>query len=410
MNVPNTLKFTGKDSSIKGLEKIKLLRRLSSFKSDIIQKLEGKDHLEGKVPNLLIGDYGYPNVNAGFLSTDEYKTNDSPKEWVLNPTEFDLAKIIQLRSSLINSKTNVSVKTKSSQFSDKLKEISLSIKPVDADVSFDKKVHFNLSMNADLLPHGPSTILKNLKITENPKIPTAVEKIESDIDFKANSAILELYKKKFDEHYLTKILSAGNLGTKLQRKIVPTKWAITAVDDTVGKDILSTIINAEAHPLSVFFGGYMGNYYFIIVFPGPWSFELFETYVGPGLSDPSNFESSHDYEGSFGRKDYASETVGGYYASRLAILEYLQKMRMIGRVLVLRFITDEYWAPLGVWVVREASRNALTSSKIEFESEELLYKYAEILLKKRFNIDFRAFLRKSNIYILMKSQKTLFSF
>ena len=410
MDVPHTLKFTGKDSSIKGLEKIKLLRRLSSFKEDVRRKLEGKDHLEGKVPNLIIGDYGYPNVNAGFLASDSMEINDSPKEWVSNQKDFDLAKIIQLRSNLINSKKNVSVKIKPSQFTDKMKEISLSLKPIDADVSFDKKIHFNMSMNSELLPHGPSTVLKNLSVNENPKVPVAVEKLESDIDYKAGSAILDLHKKSFDEHYLTKIFSAGNLGMKLQRKIVPTRWAITAVDDTIGKDVLSRIQGNETHHLSSFFGGYMGNYYLILIFPGPWSFELFETYVGPGLSVPDDFASAHDYEGPFGRKSYVSETAGGYYASRLAVLEYLDKVKMSGSVLVLRFITDEYWAPLGVWVVREASRASLNSGGLEFESEELLFKYAQIKLKKQFNIDFNAFLNKSNIYKERKTQKTLISF
>jgi hypothetical protein len=32
-------------------------------------------------------------------------------------------------------------------------------------------------------------------------------------------------------------------------------------------------------------------------------------------------------------------------------------------VLVLRSITGEYWAPLGTWVVREATRNAMKGPK-----------------------------------------------
>ena len=33
----------------------------------------------------------------------------------------------------------------------------------------------------------------------------------------------------------------------------------------------------------------MGNYYLALIFPGPWSYELFETYVGTGLEKSDEF-------------------------------------------------------------------------------------------------------------------------
>ncbi len=414
----NTLKFTGKDSSIKGIDKLRFLNKLSSFRRSLRAQLEGKTYLTGNIPNILIGDYGYPSVNAGFLSSQNQEERgfvDSPLVWKSSPDLFPIDKIITLRSSIVNSKTNIQIsKLSTNSFSDKLKEVSLAINPVDAEVSFSKKISFydpsSFSFKQDLLPHGPTAVLKNIVVNENPKVPVFVQKFESDTDLKASSAILELRKKNFDEHYLTKIFSGGNLGTKLERKIVPTKWSITAVDDTLGKNMISTREHFESCSFSAFFGGYLGNYYLVLFFPGPWSFELFETYVGSGLSNPDIFESAQDFEGAFSRKSYASNTVGGYYASRLAVLEYLERKKVNGRVLVLRFITEEYWAPLGVWVVREASRTALNSPAMEFESETLMLKYAEILLKKRFNVNLSVFLAKSKLYKEMKSQTRINNF
>lgn len=408
--IPDSLKFTGKDSRIKGLEKIKLLAELSANAKKVERSFSSKNDFFGNVPNVLIGDYGYPNVNAGFLSSEQDEANDAPQQWKKNPDKYNMLKIVELRQSLLNSKSNMNVLDFNARFADKLKEVGLASKPVQAEIGYDKKLSVKPSFDKEVLPHGPSAMLKNLSITENPKVPRLVEKYESDTDFKASGALLSLSRAGIDEHYLTKILSTGNLGIKNQRKIVPTKWSITAVDDTLGKEIISKLPDFEEHELSVFFGGYLGNYYLAFVFPGPWAFELFETYVGGGMQDPNDYSSSTDYEGPYGRKEYAKDTVGGYYASRLALLEYFLKNRKKGTVLLLRFITDEYWAPLGVWVVREAARNCFAAGKLEFDSREIMIKYAEALLRKKYNLSLNTILKKSIIFTQSKTQRKLSEF
>ncbi|MFB6077089.1 MAG: hypothetical protein ABEK12_03090, partial [Candidatus Nanohaloarchaea archaeon] len=58
---------------------------------------------------------------------------------------------------------------------------------------------------------------------------------------------------------------------------------------------------------------------------------------------------------------YVDETAGGYYAARLGPLEYLDDIGRQAKVLIIREVTDDYWAPLGVWVVRETVRGAFGS-------------------------------------------------
>jgi hypothetical protein len=408
--IPDSLKFTGKDSRIKGLEKIKLLAELSANAKKIENTYSAKQELSGKIPNILIGDFGYPNVNTGFLSSSDYENNDSPKDWKTDSDKYSILKIIELRQSLLNSKTSMNVKDFNARFADKMKEVGLASKPVEAEVKYDKRLSFAPSFDKEVLPHGPTALLKGLSVTENPKVPRIVEKYESDTDFKASGALVTLSKSGIDEHYLTKILSTGNLGVKTQRKIVPTKWSITAVDDTLGKDLIRQLNDFEEHPLSTLFGSYLGNYYLAIIYPGPWSYELFETYVGAGLENPEDYDSAQDYEGPFGRKEYAESTVGGYYAARLALLEYMIRNKRKGSVLLLRFITDEYYAPLGVWVVREATRNCFASKPIEFESKELMLKYSSLFLRKKFNVSIDTILKKSKLLENIRKQKTLFSY
>ena len=403
MKIPRSLKFTGKDPGIIGFEKQKLLKALQEkFREE--KKETINDSIMGRVPNLLVGSYGYPKVNTGFLAGQEIKDEDTPQSWIKN-REVGIKDIILKRQSLANSRFNVDVKG-TNRFSDKMKEVSLSSKALDGEVFFDGLVKKEFSFNIDTLPHGPVGALRRIDVIENAKIPFHVQRAESDIDLKANEAITTLNKRGIDEHFLTKIVSAGNLGVKHQRKIVPTKWSITLVDDSLGKEYINKVRYHDSARHTFFQGSYLGNYYFCMIFPGPWSFELFETYVGD-LKDSSNYASATDYEGGFGRVKYANNTAGGYYASRLAALEYLEKHKIRGRVLLFRFITEEYWAPLGVWVVREATRDAFKNEPVYFDSDDALLKHCFNSALAKFRINVNVMYRSSKLLKEIKEQRVL---
>ena len=119
---------------------------------------------------------------------------------------------------------------------------------------------------------------------------------------------------------------------------------------------------------------------------------------------------STDYEPYQGRTNYAENCAGGFYASRLGILEKLEKSKKQASILCLRFITGEYSVPLGVWVVREATRKALENKPLEFASKELMLRYAELLVKKKFNFDLNEILGSSIILKNMKEQSKLHKF
>ena len=368
--------------------------------------IKAKKDYFGESPNIFIGRYGYPNINVGILSVEDYKQHDNPLLW--SKENYQIPEIVDLRTALINSSFKANIKSFDDRYLEMSQEISLAKKPVDVEISLEKKPQFRLSFQQDTMPHGPNVKLEKAEITENPKIPKIVDKVVDDIDLKANSAIETLYEKGYDEHYLTRILSVGNLGVKKERKLVPTRWSITAVDDNIGKKLIKEIKDYSEYSYVAHFGSYLGNYYLILFFPEIWSYELFETYLPKSLWNQMNIlQTATDYEGYEKRKYYAENTVGGYYAARLGILEYLKKKKRQSSILVLRFITDEYWAPLGVWVVREAVRKTLASKGIEFGSKELMLEYARKLMKKKFNFDVSQLLRKSTLLKKIKEQRKL---
>ncbi len=376
----------------------------------------------GSAPAPFVGNYGYPNINVGILSPPEITENaweyDAPKYWAKN--NYKIPQILSFRTELINSRFKANVKdirrsennksitdknTKTTnRFLDIAKEIGLSLKPVDVEISLDKAPNINYSLDRELMPMGPRTNLENVKLCENPHIKRPVDKVFSDTDFKAGEAINYLYKKGFEENYLSEILSVGTLGIKTERKLVPTRWSITAIDDTIGKDLLNKVRDfGNKINYSVYFGGYLGNYYLILFFPEVWSYELIEI-------DVASKKKWTDYEFFEGRKDYASNCVGGYYASRLAVLEKMMESKRQGSALCLRFCMPEYEAPLGVWVVREAVRKALKAMPLEFGSKELMLQYAKSFAKTKFGLDLEKELRESKLLDEMNKQKKLWEY
>ncbi len=358
-----------------------------------------KEHLFGSSPAPFVGRFGYPHVNVGLLSPgisdEEVWKYDAPEYWARQ--NLGISGVVDYRASLVNSRSKAEVKG-SSRIVDIAKEVALSSKPVDLDISLSKSPSMALSFSTFNAPVGPAVELKKVEIASNPKIHHKVEKVYSEPDFKAVDAIDYLFKSGFDTNFLSKILSMGTVGLKTNRRLVPTRFAITATDDIVGKKLISDIKDFE--PVGEFMlyqGSYLGNHYFVMLFPDVWSYELFEAY-GKG----NDFCS--DYESYSGRSAYALNCAGGYYAARLPVLEQLKSLRRQSSVLVFRIITDEYLMPLGVWVVREASRKSFSSKPMTFSSKELMLKYVEAVIKKRFGYDSSAIIKSSK---LLASQKQL---
>jgi hypothetical protein len=361
-----------------------------------------KKEFYGENYNVFIGRFGYPDINVGLLNIDEPKkdeTIDNPLLW--SKDDYDINKIIQLRSNLINSNFKTQVKGFNDRFMDLVKDVSLTDKPVDTEITLEKKPQFKVTFNQDTTPFGPSIKLEKARVTENIHIPTKVDKVVND-ELKASEGLAELHKKGFDEYYLTKVFSVGNLGLDANKKLVPTRWSITAVDDTLGKDIIKeikdySIINSHR----LYFGGHLGNNYLIMLLPEIWSYELFEMLT----SSPNS--SMHDYENYYGRKEYAMETAGGYYAARFSILQRLKSMKRQATVLALRLVTDEYWAPLGVWVVREAVKKAMNSKPIEFNTKEEMINYTINFAKKQFKYDLSPMINNSELLKQIRTQKKI---
>ncbi len=308
-------------------------------------------------PSTIVGEANYPNVSLGVLFTNDQNAQayDSPKYWVEN--KYDVKSIFLAKTLLVNARDRVNVKNVDSAFIQKAALATMAEKEVQLDMQISKVSQPNLDIN-EFSPHAIAARLEKLSISDNVRIDRRIERVYYDKDLKATEGIGNLYSDKIDENKISRILSVGGMGVK--RKLVPTKWAITAVDDTIGKQFIEeikTYRNGESY--GVISGEFLGNRFTFIFIKGCWSFELLETW---NRNASEVMFGDGDYELFQGRKEYVKNTAGAYYAIRLAVLEKLREMKSQFSVLCVREITPEYFAPLGVWVVREGARKALNGA------------------------------------------------
>jgi hypothetical protein len=199
-----------------------------------------------------------------------------------------------------------------------------------------------------------------------------IEKKYYDDDSYAIDAIIDLYNNNIDVSRISKVLSMGMLGRKKNRKLVPTKWSITAADDVLSLYLINKIKdNPILDNYLVFDFNHLANYYSVIFIPDDvWSFEMIESWIDTN----GRIHIASDYES--GKKiDHYPSIAGAYFAARLSVAEYLIKKRKKGSVLILREIHPEYFVSLGVWQVREGIRECLKSKGNSFESFDSAIKY-----------------------------------
>jgi hypothetical protein len=397
-----------KDKDIK-FEKIRKETGVS-FKNKEFEKISFLD--TNSPPSVFIGSkLKYPQVNIGILSPFKKEENswmyDNPKYWAEN--EFNISEVLNLRNNLINSrfKSNVKSDSTNKKFVEIAKEIAISSNQVDLEIKLKNKMKQIESKDRVLIPHGVNASLEDAKIVGNIKVEKKVDSVIND-ELKTTEAINILNKSGINEYSISKILSVGVLGLKKNKKFVPTRWSITATDDIIGKGLINKVKDYKViEDYELHFGEFLGNQYLIMLFPEVWGYELFEIYLPKSSWNPSdNIKASTDYEGNSGRKEYAYETAGGYYASRLPILTYLDSIKRQASVLVIRIETPSYWAPLGVWVVRESVKKAMKRN-IKFSDEKEFIENSIKIGKIKYNLDISFLIKKSKIIHKKKEQKKL---
>ncbi len=321
-------------------------------------------------PGVFVGRYGYPKVDIGPLvppfhgDTSEL---DMPELWVGKKIDD----IVENRTKLIRGKYPLRVDKFDGRdrVVDFTQQMALSKDPAEVEAFFKKKPGGRIQLSDSVQPYGPSGPLKELDLGTI-KFDKRLDKAYFDTDLKAVDAVLNLYEKDVYISKIQRAFSVGSFGIEDNRKFVPTRWSITAVDDTIGKNLREEV--KDHRPIDeyrVYEIWELDNRWVILMLPRTWIYELVEAWYPETAWNPYGKDiaiiSSHErYEG---RKDYA-EIGGCFYAARLAVAEKLSREKRQAGAVILRETHPGYIMPVGVWNVREHVREALKKEPKTFDT------------------------------------------
>jgi hypothetical protein len=346
-----------------------IMERLSAF-TNMFQSIKGTEIDGSSPPSVFVGRVGYPYVQIGPLSPTFYGNTeilDAPEQWFGK----SINEIINYRSQLIRGMTPVNVRKpwKAGRLLEQTRELSLAEHYVETEMKLTKKPTKQFYMNGDVQPMGATAPLQNVDIGYI-KWNRHMEKYHYDTDLKCAPATIKLFEQGLPLSNIMKAFSMGNFGIGKNRRLVPTRWSITAVDDLLGKHLTKKI---KDYPLlnhfEVYESNYIGNRFEIMLVPDAWCYEAYEAWYPKTLWNPDEEKVAivTDWEPYKGRSKYAS--MGGcYYSGKLAVLENLEERKRQAKVFIFREAYPDYILPVGVWQVRENCRNAMRQEPKKFDT------------------------------------------
>jgi hypothetical protein len=329
-------------------------------------------------PSVFIGRYGYPKVKVGPMVPPFHGDTtilDKPEMWLGKSLED----IVRYRLSLVRGVSDINVHATSGRYIETLQELAMASKSAESEALFEKKPVADIEQEKDLgesAPFGPVAPLKSFK-TASLSIDKRLENVYYDKDLRAAEAIVDLFQQEVEVSRIHRVLSVGMLGLQKNRRLVPTRWSISATDNIISVSLIKSIVSyAQIDLFEVYKHSHLGNYYSVILIPDDvWSFEMKEVWFDKN----GNLGMGVDFEDARGLDHYPS-IAGAYFAARLGVAEHLAQRRRKAAALVLREIHSDYVMPVGVWQIREGIRVALKNEKRQFESFENALSFACISL------------------------------
>ena len=302
-------------------------------------------------PSVFVGSYNYPKVGVGPMVPPIHGDTsllDIPEKWIGKTLE----EIVNFRLNLIRGIQKIPVTETQGRYIENLQDVAMSSKPIDSDIEFHKNTIPVASIDSESAPFGPLGEIKKIKFSGSTS-EKSIEKVYYDKDLKAQDAVLNLYNSGIEISQIQKCFSIGMLGQK--RRLVPTRWSITATDDIISNSLVSEILDFDLiDSCRVFTFNHLGNSFSVILFPHRWLFEMEEAWY----TEQGRIGFGSDIEDARGI-DHPPKIAGAYFAAKLGVAEYLAANQIQAAVLVLREIRPEYAVPVGVWQIREGIREAM---------------------------------------------------
>jgi hypothetical protein len=364
-------------------------------------KLEGSSP-----PSVFVGSFNYPRVFVGPMIPPVHGDTsimDYPEQW----SGLSIDEIVNFRFQLVRGKYLTDVHNFDGRIIEQTQEIAMAKSCPDTEVIFKSKPMGRMVLDDEIAPFGPSARIEQLDVSSI-RAEQSIEKAYYDGDLKSREAVFRLYDKGLPVSQIQKSFSVGLFGIDKNRKFVPTRWSITAVDSTLGNILLD---ETKDYPIINEYRIYettaLDNRWIILMLPREWCYELIEAWYPKTIWNPNGKEimmvSSHEF--FKGRKTYP-EIGGCYFASKLAVNELLTKEKRQAGIVVFREAHAGYIMPVGVWLTREGVRETLKNKPMKFNTLEESLKY----ITSRLDIPLSKWIEHSAILKEVKFQKRISDF
>ena len=337
-----------------------ILLRYDAF-ARTMPMVDGRELEGSSPPGVFVGRFGYPRVSVGPLLSPipgDTELLDTPESWVGRSVQ----EVVSFRTGLVRGTRPIRVldAEKPIPYLEDLQLLAIAANSADARAEFRRAPRGHLSLSDSAPPFGPSAPVETMRL-EVHRVDQNLERMTGDLHANARVAVNELYERGVHVSRIQRAFSVGTLGRHGRRRLVPTRWSITAVDDLLSKVHLERIRHLpELGELRISRYVALDNRWLLIFLPGAYRYESIEAWYPNTLWNPTGTQvvMIGDHEGYYGRTTYAS--IGGcYYAARLSTSEALLRMGRQAGVVVLREVHPGEIMPLGVWNVREHVRAAL---------------------------------------------------
>lgn len=315
-------------------------------------------------PSGVVGEHAYPNVPTMVnvppdVVSERAREFENPPEWWMRGLSLD--DIVKIRSSMVSIVDRYNVRDVEKLIEREIALTQVASRPVDLEVNVEKIIDRSILLDLKLLPLS-IRVRGEVKVSSNPRIDRVVEKVIYDQDLKARDAVLYLYEHGVDVYTIQRAFSFGLLGTRRFRKLVPTRWAITAVDR-----ILTEHLRARVRKLPVlnryyvYQFSYLNNKFTVVLLPENLRVYWIEFwYSRSGFCDRPvlSVEIEEDLKGNVETMD------GGFEAARMGLLEAMFKHGFQARAIIVREILPEYYIGVGNWHIREDMRHILDTRPV----------------------------------------------
>lgn len=350
-----------------GLPKCPILEKVRAT-MEATARIAGLEVSGSTPPTAVVGERGYPSVPVIVgvppgVRGESAKIYDDPQGWW---GRLGLADILRLRGYQVSSITRVNASEPFTLYEREVGVAAISARPVDTEVVLERLPRPITRLDPFVGATGPTAPAKEIRVVGNAYLPKKLEEIIWD-DVSAEDAVSELIRGGVDTYSIVRAMSLGFLGRIRRRKLVPTRWAITAVDRAAVKYFLSRLRDwPSIDGVSVHVLEYLMNRFYVILYPGNYHVEWLEVWrPRTGLTEGASSSViiySRDY--GTGR---TSTLDGGFDAARHGLVRALYERGRKASAIIVRVIEPGYVVGVGNWHIRETVYRAVRSEGVTFE-------------------------------------------